>query len=168
MGGLHLSFERTPLGDVAAAVGGVIEQQGDAGNSVRWLCYRLDGRRRPQHLWLQSSGEMGGPQHLITAITATVVKSRTVRAADRDCPPLSVSYLPVSFDNGIWLGMPAASLVAKFGVAPGTLGTWSGYRYQRKGDGTCRPGGFDLLNSLQWRSAGGVVETLNAGQVSSC
>lgn len=168
MGGLHVSFERTALGDVAAAAGGAIAHRGDAGNTLRWLCYSLDGRATRQRLWLQSSGEMGGREQLVTAITATAVRRGRSRGGDRRCPPIAVIYLPVSFDNGIWLGMRVASLVAKFGAPPGTLGSWSGYRYQRKGDGTCKPGGFDVLNSLQWRSAGGVVEMLNAGQVSSC
>jgi len=162
MGEFQISFERTQLGEVVAAAGGVIAHQGDAGNTVRWLCYSLDGRKRHQQVWFLSS-EMGGREQVITGIIAEVVKQ-----SNRACPALPVTLLPVSFNNGIWLGMPAATVTSMFAAPPGTLGSWSGYRYEHKGDGTCKPNGFDVLNSLQWRTVGGGVESISAGQVSSC
>ena len=172
LGQFQVIFERTQLGEVAAAAGGAIAHRGDAGNSIRWLCYDLDGRRRRQRIWIVSGGEMGGRDQLITGIVAGVVKAgpRAPHSADlaKACPALPVTLLPVTFNNGVWLGMPVTSLAAMFGAPPGTLGSWSGYRYEHRGDGTCKPNGFDVLNSLQWQSAGGVVTAIDAGQVSSC
>ena len=51
-------FEETRLGAVREAVGeGTIQHQGDAADSIYWLCYR-----RAQHrLWVVSSGGDGRP-----------------------------------------------------------------------------------------------------------
>jgi len=168
MGPFRVTLEMTTLDEVRAAVGGEIHGRGDAAGGLRWLCYRLDGRSTHQRLWLQSGGETPGRARLITGITATLMPERADPRATRDCPPIPVTLLPVSFDNGVWLGTPEATVVAKFGAPPGTLGSWSGYRYSRKGDGSCQPGGFDVLNSLQWQSSRGVIDTLNAVQASRC
>jgi len=169
MGQFRIALEMTTLDEVRVAVGGEIHVQGDAADGgVRWLCYRLDGRSTHQRLWLRSGGETAGRQRLVTEITALVLPPRADPRATRDCPAIPVTLLPVSFDNGLWLGTPVATVMAKFGAPPGTLGSWSGYRYSRKGDGSCKPGGFDVLNSLQWQSTRGVIDTLNAGQASRC
>ena len=67
-------FEETPLGTVRDTVGeGTIQHQGDAGDSIYWLCYR-----RAQHrLWVVSSGEMGGPDHRVTEIVEELAEKNT-------------------------------------------------------------------------------------------
>ena len=67
-------FEKTQLGAVREAVGkGTIQHQGEAGESVYWLCYR-----RAQHrLWVVSSGEIGGPDHLVTQVVEELTEKDT-------------------------------------------------------------------------------------------
>ena len=55
-GEVTVRFEKTPLSTVAGVLGGAIAQSGDAGDSLRALCYRLSQGRT---LWLAST-EMGG------------------------------------------------------------------------------------------------------------
>ena len=87
-------FEETPLGAVREAVGeGTIQHQGDAGGSIYWLCYR-----RAQHrLWVVSSGEMGGPDHLVTEIVEELTEKDTETSTD--CAVIPKKFAPLVFDG---------------------------------------------------------------------
>jgi hypothetical protein len=93
-------FEETRLGAVRDAVGeGTIQHQGDAAGSIYWLCYR-----RAQHrLWVVSSGEMGGPDHLVTEIVEELTEKDT--GASTDCAIIPEKFSPVVFDSKLHLGM---------------------------------------------------------------
>ncbi|PIT02784.1 hypothetical protein TSA1_20020 [Bradyrhizobium nitroreducens] len=103
-------FEETPLGAVRKAVGaGTIQHQGDAGDSIYWLCYR-----RAQHrLWVVSSGEMGGPDHRVTEI----VEELTEKDAETptDCAVIPEKFAPVVFDGKLHLGMSRSEVVTALG-----------------------------------------------------
>jgi hypothetical protein len=102
-------FEKTTLGAVRKAVGeGTIQHQGDAGGSIYWLCYR-----RAQHrLWL-SSGEIGGPDHLVTEIVEELTEKDTETSTD--CPIIPEKFTPLVFDGKLHLGMSRQEVVTALG-----------------------------------------------------
>ncbi len=102
-------FEETPLGAVREAVGeGTVQHQGDAGGSIHWLCYR-----RAQHrLWL-SSGEIGGPDHLVTEIVEELTEKDTEASAD--CAVIPEKFSPLVFDGKLHLGMSRSEVVTALG-----------------------------------------------------
>jgi len=103
-------FEETPLGAVREAVGeGTIQHQGDAGESIYWLCYR----RAQQRFWVVSSGEMGGPDHLVTEIVEELTENDTETSAD--CAIIPEKFAPLVFDGKLHLGMSRAEVIAALG-----------------------------------------------------
>ena len=102
-------FEETQLGAVREAVGeGTIQHQGDAGGSIYWLCYR-----RGQHrLWL-SSGEIGGPDHLVTEIVEELTEKDAETSAD--CAIIPEKFAPVVFDGKLHLGMSRQEVITALG-----------------------------------------------------
>ena len=103
-------FEETPLGTVREFVGeGTIRHQGDAGDSSYWLCYR-----RPQHrLWVVSSGEIGGPDHLVTEIIEELIEKDT--ESSPDCAIIPEKFAPVVIDGKLHLGMSRLEVVRSLG-----------------------------------------------------
>ena len=102
-------FEETPLGAVRKAVGeGTIQHQGDAGGSIYWLCYR-----RAQHrLWL-SSGELGGPDHVVIEIVEELTEKDTETSTD--CPIIPEKFAPLVLDGKLHLGMTRSEVVTALG-----------------------------------------------------
>jgi hypothetical protein len=103
-------FEETLLGAVREAVGeGTIQHQGDAGGSIYWLCYR-----RAQHrLWVVSSGEIGGPDHLVTEIVEELTEKDA--GASADCAVIPEKFAPVVFDGKLHLGMSRQQVITALG-----------------------------------------------------
>jgi hypothetical protein len=164
MGRLHVMFEKTRLSDVLQEAGGAIAEQGDAGEHVLWLCYTITNKSQTQRLWITSSGEMGGRDHTVSGILAQVVSD----GPTSDCPTLPTALRPVSLSNHLWLGITQTRLVSIFGASPGIRGAWRGYLYQGKLKGSCEPDGFDVLNSIEWTTNDGLLDAIDASQVTSC
>ena len=103
-------LEETRLGAVRDAMGGgAIQHQGDAGDSVYWLCYR-----RAQHrLWVVSGGEMGGPDHLVTEVVAELTEKDTETSTD--CATIPETFAPLVLDGKLRLGMSRAEVVRALG-----------------------------------------------------
>jgi hypothetical protein len=103
-------FEETPLGAVREAVGeGTIQHQGEAGDSIYWLCYR-----RAQHrLWFVSSGEMGGPDHRLTEIVEELTGKDT--DTPTNCPIIPEKFSPLVFDGKLHLGMSRQEVITALG-----------------------------------------------------
>jgi len=103
-------FEETPLGAIRKAVGeGTIRHQGHAGGSIYWLCYR-----RAQHrLWVVSSGEMGGPDHLVTEIVEELAEKDTETSTD--CASIPGKFAPLVFDGKLHLGMSRLEVIKALG-----------------------------------------------------
>ena len=101
-------FEKTTLGAVRKAVGaGTIQHQGDAGGSIHWLCYR-----RAQHrLWVVS-GEIGGPDHLVTEIVEELAEKG---AESTDCATIPEKFAPLVIDGKLHLGMSRLQVVTALG-----------------------------------------------------
>ena len=162
MGKLEVQLEITTLGDISAAAGrGAVSHQGDAGDSVYWLCYTLPHQR----VWILSNGEMGGPEHAVTEIDAEKINAS---ASTKDCPDLPQSLEPISFHGGIWLGSDLTRVSRALGPPSYTKGQWQSFNYKGKVAGHCAPDGFDLMNWVLIKSESGRVVGIKAGQVTSC
>lgn len=102
-------FDETSLDAISQAVGeGTIQHQGDAGGSIHWLCYR-----RAQHrLWVMS-GEIGGPDHLVTEIVEEVTEKDT--EASTDCAIIPEKFAPLVLDGKLHVGMSHREVVRVLG-----------------------------------------------------
>ncbi len=111
LGGFGGRFEETRLGAVREAVGeGTIQHQGDAGGSIYWLCYRRNAQHR---LWVVSSGEMGGADHLVTEIVEELTEKDA--GASTDCAIIPEKFSPVVFDSKLHLGMSRQEVITALG-----------------------------------------------------
>jgi hypothetical protein len=167
MGKLKIQYEKTTLSEVLAAIGlGFIQHRGDAAESVYWLCYTAIAGSYKARIWIEASGEMGGPENRITNIAVQ-------RIADNyslsDCPALPEEFTSLSFNNGIWLGASEATVGSVFpsGLLRSGANAFVGYQAKVADDGRC-DGGYDLLNSLYLTFQARVVVAIDAGQVTSC
>ena len=126
-------FEETRLGAVRNAVGeGTIQHQGDAGNSIYWLCYRHAQHR----LWVVSSGEIGGPDHLVTEIVEELTEKDA--GASTDCAIIPDKFSPVTFDSKLRLGMSGQQVVMALGRPSKSESDRMVYFHQKR-----RADGFD-------------------------
>lgn len=163
---IDVLFEKTSLAEVAAKLGvGTIAHQGDAGDSVYWLCYDIATREGPQRLWVTASGEMGGSEHLVTGISAQILPSPD---GTGDCPQLPGQPNPHLIGSALWLGSSAHSITEHLGSPSLHRGAWQAYGYEGKVPGKCEPDGFDRTNWLYLRTETGAITRLVAGQVTSC
>ena len=103
-------FEMTKLGAVREAVGeGTIQHNGDAGDSIYWLCYRHARHR----LWIASNGEIGGPEHLVTEIVEELTEEDT--RTSTDCAVIPEKFAPFVLDGKLHLGMSRLEVVTELG-----------------------------------------------------
>ena len=164
LGEFEVKFEETTLSVVVRALGkGEIGHQGDAGDSIYWLCYTA----RNSRVWIISHGEMGGPEHAVTGVSVLWVPHAKVVAG---CPALPSRYQSASIGRGLWVGISQAKAISALGRAEHAKGVWSAYGRAEKvrGNGNCAPEGYDLSNWFWYRAAQGRVVAIVAGQVTSC
>jgi len=167
MGPLRIAYEETTLPEVMSAIkSGSIKHQGDAAASVYWLCYTALNDGGNVRIWIEASGEMGGPEH---AVTEVAVQRIARGRPPPECPALPKLYELLSFNNGVWLGAPVGSVEKIFHSRLLRSGDQAFVGYQGKvtGDGHC-DGRYDLLNSLYLTFKAGLVVAITAGQVTSC
>lgn len=102
-------FQKTGLGAVREAVGkGTIQHQGDAAGSIYWLCYQHAQHR----LWV-ASGEIGGPDHLVTEIVEELPEKDA--GASTDCAVIPETFSPVAVDGKLHLGMSRQEIITALG-----------------------------------------------------
>jgi hypothetical protein len=97
-GPLQVVLETTPLTDVQKAFGGVIHDQGEAGEHVVWLCYG----EHSQTLWFYSDGEMGNGKVTLAALEKGVPEVKwgcSLAPAALDSVDFSVPSLGASLDD---------------------------------------------------------------------
>jgi len=174
MGKFVAHFEETTLSQVIKAVGiGSINHQGDAGNSIYWICYTIPGVEASQRIWIIADGEMGGREHSITKVIATRLP---VDAKSSDgCPNISKLLQPLSLDRGIWLDSNVSQLTKAIGKPSESRDDWRVYyysgkkfrKYQRPGDRVERIVELDESSVLKLRVEEGKVTTLIAAKVTS-
>ena len=166
MGSFYVRLEKTTLDDVRRATSmGDIAHQGDAGESVYWLCYTNVTSAAVERIWIMAHGEMGGPEHSITNITAQLLAKGS---ATKECPALPRGLTPLSLDHHIWLQDPVSDVLKKLGEPSYEKGPWRSFDYQGKVPGNCGDEGFDLMNSLLVRAKSGRVQYLYLDRVTSC
>jgi len=165
LGKLSVAFEKTALAEVLeAAPRGFIQHQGDAGDSIYWLCYTRAGANVAYRLWIVSDGEMGGNKHAVTMVTAQRI---TDAEPTKDCPALPASLQPVSLDVPIWIGTTDREVERVLGPPSHRQGMWGRFDYQGKVPGPCQ-GGYDMYNWLWTRSEHARISGISAGQVTTC
>jgi hypothetical protein len=164
LGSLHLVFEHTTLADVQRTAAEPVKHRGEAGESLYWICYTVQSPRA-ERVWILSDGEMGGPEHRITGVTA--VRLSAARALP-GCPTMPSALLPLSLDNGLWLDSAVGEFAAALGTAAPAAAGWHTFRYAGKLPSATCAGGFDVTNDVSLRSEAGRVSALQAGQVTSC
>jgi hypothetical protein len=165
MGKLRVWLEQTTLDDVRQAASmGEIAHRGDAGASMYWLCFTKVTKTQAERIWVLSDGEMGGPRHQVTGISAQRIPNGTPTAA---CPALPNKLTPLSLDHDLWLGATKEAVASKLGTFSYQQGAWRSYDYQGKVPGKCA-GGFDLSASLLLHFQNGRADSLRVVQVTSC
>lgn len=165
LGNFRITFEKTTLSEVMLAVpGATVLHKGDAGASVYWLCYSSPGVGYIDRIWIQSSGEMGGPDQAVTEITAERLNNTKLTT---DCPLLPAHMRSVAFDGRLWLGVPQHTIEAVLGPPSLHRGKWRSFDFQGKIAGACQ-GGFDLTSWLLTKTENDRVTLIAAGQITSC
>ena len=155
MGGLQVKVESTRLAEVRSAIGsGAILHDGDAADSLHWLCYYsvVDS----EAVWLSSS-EMGGGE-VIDGITVAAIPSGA--SAPPGCSPLPASYRPLRLAGRLGVGASEAEVRTAFGV-PEQMGAVWVYAFSGK------DGRFDVDASLSFRMHAGKVAGIEMRRVSS-
>lgn len=163
LGSTAVRFEKTTLDEIVAATReGAIDHRGDAGESEYWLCYSLP--LEAQRIWIVSSGEMGGTDHLVTGMVAEQLRAAN---ATPDCPALPPKTTAVLSGHEGWLGMTAIDVHRRFGTPSHESGTWKAFNFEEKIQSVCGGEG-DRTNWLWIKQTGGHVLAIVAGQVTSC
>lgn len=169
LGPVTIYFDKTTLGKALGKIKvGNISHEGDAGESVYWLCYSLTGPEGPERMWLLSHGEMGGPAHVISGVVAQVSSA----APAADCPELPPSLRPVRLDDKTWLGTPISAVLKKHGKPSLQREPWTHYESRRELPGDPRAKAFRAetfyeLGSFSVRSQSGKVVELWATKSAS-
>jgi hypothetical protein len=166
LGSYTVAFEKTTLAEVIKASGtGLIKHAGDAGGSQYWLCYTVPSSS-PSTLWVISHGEMGGSDHVVTSLAWM---ARTDDASPAECPSLASQMLPISLSNGLKLGDSADVVTRILGAPQEKRDGWVSFAYEGKvEDGGQCSGGLDLGNWLIIDTTTDTIQSLHAGQVTSC
>ena len=165
MGSLSVKFNETTLGDIlAVASTGKIAHQGDAGESLHWLCFTKRNQGSADRIWITSS-EMGGERHLVTGMVAKRLASARPTV---DCPALPAAMAGLSLDKGIWLDTSRRALRLALGAPSLDSAGWQSYSYQGKMPGPCADGGFDVSNLLTVQLIKERIGMLRVEHVISC
>lgn len=159
MGDFSVVYEETTLAEVKSKVGlGRVLHQGDAAESVYWLCYTARGAR----IWIMS-GEMGGGERVIDV----AVEDGGFAPAE-DCPSLPPGFQLVSLDSEVWVGMSESAVLQLLGPPSHREGDWLSFDFTGKKPGACKPEDADVTNWAFIKLMRGRVVRVHAGQVTSC
>lgn len=127
LGSLRISFGQTTLKQVKHTLGtGRIAHQGDAGNSLAWLCYTVPDNSHPARLWLVSS-ELDAGKYITGAIIKQARPKRDGAAAA--CPVLPKTYRDARLGKFLWLGTAAQTLGHRLGPPSHQIGGWRMFDY---------------------------------------
>jgi len=156
MGRLEITLEESGLDDVLQKIGvGTISHQGDAGDALAWICYTVTIGEKRERVWLGSS-EMGGGT--ITQIDGLRIDKK--EPVPKDCPALPMKYLPIGFENGIWIGTVKTEITRKLGLPQKNNDIW---QYWYKG----KFAEFDVSEALVARTNGGKVVEITVYKITS-
>ena len=112
-GNLTVTLEKTPLEDVQSAFGGTVQNDGEAGNGITWLCYAATDAT----LWFSAFTGDG-------TVSQVTSDADTAHAATSGCSQAPAGLATI--DYGIpGLGAPLADFTAKFGTVADDVGLYS-------------------------------------------
>jgi hypothetical protein len=169
LGTVTIELDKTTLAEAVNRIkAGEIRHQGDAGESVYWVCYSNLSPTGWEQIWLLSNGEMGGDQHVITGVAAKQRPSKPSTA----CKQLPEALQSVRLNDGIWLGTSAKAVVKKLGKPSLKQKEWLHYQSQRElvGDTRAKDYGtanFNELGTLSVRITKDVISEIWAGKQTS-
>jgi hypothetical protein len=115
IGDLTVGMEQTSLEDIAATLGGPINNEGEAGEHMVWTCYGSG----QSTIWFMSDGEMGDGKLTIFAVEAKAPR------LDWNCGTLPAD---MTIDAGI-PGLAASSAEVRSIVGPATAGADGRFSY---------------------------------------
>jgi hypothetical protein len=158
LGAYAIHFEQTPMREVVRTVGaGALHHQGDAGDSLDWICYRIPGPA-PQLLWI-TSGELQGGQ-VVDSVVA-----RFDAAAPADCAELPERFRGVTLDHALWLGSTQAAVQAALGPASASREGWLEWCFEVKGRDEHHDEASNTTSSVDYDESSSLVLRLDGGQV---
>lgn len=166
MGNLKVVFEKSTLSQILNEIGiGRIEHQGDASESISWICYTIPNKPLSQRVWI-SAGEMGGSEHRVDGVQA--LQSEAIKSSE-GCPTLPQRFFPIQFDKGLWLNKSPAGLKKVLGKPSVNKQSWWSYSYAGKKSGLYdgKLVDYDVMSLFEAQVKGGVITSINATQVTS-
>jgi hypothetical protein len=138
LGKQRVLLEVTELSDLRNAIGtGSVVRQGDGTETISFLCYTVADAEQPQRLWFTST-ELAG-NHRVDGIAATEIAPGSMPAPQ--CPELPARFLPLRFDDGLWLGALSNENKRVFAAAIQRGEPWSVSFHDRHGS-------LDVLGSV--------------------
>lgn len=112
-GKLVATFGKTGLEEVQSAFGGAVQNDGETGNSITWLCYAAADAT----LWFSASTDDG-------TVSQVTSDADTAHAATSGCSQAPAGLATI--DYGVpGLGAPLADFTAKFGTVADDVGLYS-------------------------------------------
>ncbi len=150
LGNVTVQLEKTTLSEIQReAKTGVIGHQGDASESIYWLCYTVtNDSDPPQRLWVLSSGETGGNNHSVTGVVAA--QGVENGGPEQSCPSLPTRLRPINTDRGIWLGTTKGDLEKILGRPSETRGDILSFGYEGKLRGNYKRPGDKVEREVDW------------------
>lgn len=148
---------------------------GDAGDDNYWLCYYLLNGSDFRKIWISSSGEMGGPNHAVTAIQVIDGGDSLVSPATSGCPLLPSPFNDLVLDHGIRIGMTREELVHTLGEPTVQKSNWIIYGYEGiygknipiRNDQQINDNDFVESNWLEVRIINGLINELDISKITS-
>lgn len=161
LGTFRIHFETTTLNQVMDTIGtGHLAHQGDAADSVTWLCYMVPDGSNPLRIWF-TSGELQGGRYIDGVNLRAVSGTMTPRP---ECPLLPRRFRPISLGHAIRIGMSDRTLLKLFGQPSHTARGWQMFDYAKQEQwDQCT-----LSNWIWMRSTKGRLVAINVGQDTSC
>lgn len=160
LGDFNILYEKTSLAEIKGKIGsGRIDHNGDAAESVYWICYTAQQER----IWIMS-GEMGGSENAVLNVAVESGKFEE----NTDCPVLPGHFQSISFDHGLRIGVTEKSTIEALGAPSHREGAWLSFDFAGKENDFCKPSGADVTNWCFLKIENGRVVSIRAGQVTSC
>lgn len=151
VGSMTVTLEKTPLTEIAAHFHATVNNEGEAGEDMDWVCVGDAART----IWFMSDGEMGGGNLTIFAVEATAPE------AAWNCGQISPD---VTIDAGLpGLGASAADARAKAG--PATAGPDGRFSYN--GLAPVKTAlGYPIYQDVVYEERDGVIVAFGIDQLS--
>lgn len=151
IGDLTVAMEQTPLTDIAAAFGGPINNEGEAGEHMVWTCYGAGQTT----VWFMSDGEMGDGRLTIFAVEAKAPR------IDWNCGTLPAD---IAIDAGI-PGLDASSDDVRSILGPANAGPDGRFSYAGEAPSKTEYG-FTIYQDVVYEEQGGRVVAFAVEQLS--